>query len=180
MKKPLLQKIEIPEGVEVLVDNNTIIIKGKEGENKRIFDLSGLEVKKEEKTLSLGNKKATKNEKRRKNTTVAHIKNMIKGVQQKFQYKLKICFSHFPFTVEVKGNEALIKNFLGEKVPRRLKLTPGADIKVEKEIITVSAIDKELAGQVAADFERITKVRNRDRRVFQDGIYITNKVGREM
>ena len=180
MRKELLQSIEIPEGVEVLVDKNTILVKGKEGENKRIFNFSGLDIKKEGKILSLGHKKATKNEKRRINTTIAHIKNMINGVQKKFQYKLKICFSHFPFTVEVKGNEALIKNFLGEKIPRKLKIMTGAEINVDKDIITVTAIDRELAGQVAADFERVTKIRKRDRRVFQDGIYITNKAGRDI
>ena len=44
----------------------------------------------------------------------------------------------------------------------------------------VSSVDKELAGQVAANFETATKVPMKDRRVFQDGIFIINKAGREM
>ena len=47
-------------------------------------------------------------------------------------------------------------------------------------MITVRSSDKEIGGQMAADIERITKVIKKDRRVFQDGIFITNKAGEEI
>ncbi len=180
MKKSLFEKIEIPEGVEVSVDRDVVIVKGEQGENKREFDLSNLTLEKQENEIVVGNKKATKREKKMLKTITAHIQNMIKGVQEKFEYRLKVCFSHFPITVDVQGNTAEVKNFLGEKVPRRVRIPEGVDMKVDKDIITVSSINKELAGQAAANFEAATRVPMKDRRIFQDGIFIINKAGREM
>ncbi len=180
MKKELFKTIEIPEGVEVNLEKDIISVKGPEGENKREFDITNLSLEKKDNQIIIGSKKATKKEKKVMMTIVAHIKNMIKGVQEKFEYTLKIVFSHFPITAEMQGKEVIIKNFLGEKIPRKVVIRDGAEVKIEKDIITVSSVDKEIAGQVAANFEMATKVPLKDRRVFQDGIYITNKAGREM
>ena len=180
MKKELFQTIEIPEGVEVKMEGNIVETKGVAGENKKEFDTTNLILEKKDNQIIIGNKKATKREKKMMNTLAAHIKNMIKGVQEKFEYQLKICFSHFPMTVEIQGNEAIVKNFLGEKIPRKVTILPEVEVKADKEMIIVSAIDKELAGQTAANFEKATRIPIKDRRVFQDGIYITHKAGREI
>ncbi|MDO8528326.1 MAG: 50S ribosomal protein L6 [Nanoarchaeota archaeon] len=180
MKKDLSQTIEIPEGVEANIDGSSITVKGSKGENKRTFNVTNLSFEKKGNKIVVGNKKATKKDKRMMNTIAAHVKNMIKGVQEKFEYKLKVCFSHFPITVELKGNEGIIKNFLGEKTPRKMKIKEGAEVKVDKDIITITSTDKEIAGKVAADFERATWIRMRDRRIFQDGIFITSKAGEDI
>ena len=180
MKKELFQTIEIPDDVEVNIEGSTLTVKGKEGENQRTFNIAKLVFEKKDNQISIGSKKATKREKKLMNTIAAHIQNMFKGVQEKFEYKLKVCFSHFPITVKIEGDGATIQNFLGEKIPRKLKIPKGADVKLDGKIITVTSLDKELAGQAAANFEKATKIRMKDRRVFQDGIFITNKAGREM
>ena len=181
MKKKLYQTIEIPEGIEVNLDeDNTLIVKGPEGENKRTFKILSLDFDKKDNNLVVGSEKATKNEKKMMNTIAAHIKNMIRGVQKKFEYKLKICSSHFPMNVEIKGKEAEIKNFLGEKTPRKVKIPEGVEVKIEKDIIIIISSNKELAGQASANFEKATKIRKRDRRIFQDGIFIIEKNGREI
>jgi large subunit ribosomal protein L6 len=180
MKKELSQIIEIPEGVEVKIEEDLVEVKGPAGENKREFDVTNLTLEKKDNQVIISHKKATKREKKMMNTLRSHINNMIKGVQEKFEYKLKVCFSHFPMTVEVQENKAVVKNFIGEKIPRIVSIPKGAEVKIEKGIITVTSVDKEIAGQAAANFEKATKVPMKDRRVFQDGIYITNKAGREM
>ena len=77
-------------------------------------------------------------------------------------------------------NEIVIKNFLGEKVPRVLKIKEGAKVKIDGEIVLVESCDKEIAGQVAADIEKLTVIKNRDNRIFQDGIHIINKSGKQI
>src|SRR4030043_263959 len=180
MHRELTQIIEIPEGIDIEIDGARVIVKNSTGKNEREFDTSKLTLEKKDNKIIIENKKATKKEKRKMNTIAAHIRNMIKGLQEKFEYRLKICFSHFPITVEIKGNEALIKNFLGERTSRKAKIPAGADVKVEKDVIIISSSDKESAGQAAANFEKATKISKRDRRIFQDGIFITSKCGKEM
>ena len=180
MKKEYIQKIMIPEGVEVEVDGDVLKVNGKEGKSSREFKTDRLTMEKKGNEIIIGNKNASKKEKKMINTTKAHVTNMIKGVQKKFEYRLKVCYNHFPFTVEVKGKEAIIKNFLGEKTPRRAHIPGNVEVKIEKDIITIKSHDKELAGQTAANFETATKIRLRDRRVFQDGIFIIEKNGRQI
>ena len=178
MKKEITQEIEIPEGVEVTINGNEIVAKGEAGENKRVFTLHNIDLKMEGNKITLGAKEATKSEKKMINTNAAHIRNMIKGAKEKFEYTLKIGSSHFPMTVEVKGSEVIIKNFLGEKVDRKSKILEGVEVKVDKAIVTVTSQNREAAGQTAANLEKATRIRNRDRRIFQDGIFITNKCGK--
>ena len=76
----------------------------------------------------------------------------------------------------VQGETFVVNNYFGERVPRRSDILPGVDVKVTNKVeITVSGIDKENVGQTAANIERSTTVKNRDRRVFQDGIYRLSK-----
>ena len=113
-------------------------------------------------------------------TLKAHFNNMIKGLTEKFKYKLQIANVHFPMNVSVdkNANELVVKNFLGEKKDRRIKLVEGVDVKVNGEVIELESINIEKAGQCAANIEKGAKVRNKDRRIFQDGIFIVEKPGR--
>jgi len=185
MKRDLTKTTKIPEGVAVEVQGiggKTIIAKGSQGELKRTFKFKKILIEKKENGVVLSCKKASKKEKRMISTISSHIANMIHGVNEKFEYELKVCNSHFPMTVEYKTGDkiAIIKNFLGEKIPRKVKIQNGAEVDVKKDIITVKSSNKEIAGQTAANFEKATFVSLRDRRVFQDGIFITKKPGREI
>lgn len=180
MKKPLYQTIEIPEGLEVKIEDGEVIVKGPKGEVTREFNFENLSVEKKEDKIKIGNEKSTKKEKRMMNTIAARLRNMIKGVQEPFEYKLKVTSSHFPISVKIEGNEAIIKNFLGEKIPRKLNIPEGVEVKIDRDIISIVSCNKESAGQAAANFEVATKIKGRDKRIFQDGIWILDKAGREI
>ena len=112
-------------------------------------------------------------------TWAAHIRNMNKGLSEGFEYRLKAVYSHFPMTLKVDGSTLTITNLFGERVPRQASLpwTPAeVTVKVEnKTEVVVSGIDKEKVGQTSANIERACRIRGRDRRVFQDGVYIVEQ-----
>ncbi len=177
MKQDFEEIIEIPDGIQVTAEKE-VVVKGPKGELKRDFNYPGISIKVEGKEIKIIAKKVTKREKKLVYTYKAHLNNMLKGVQEPWIYKLKICASHFPMNVSVSGKEFIVKNFLGEKVPRKLLIKEGATVKVDGKDVVIESIDKELAGNTASEIELLTVVRGRDLRVFQDGIYITEKAGK--
>ena len=88
---------------------------------------------------------------------------------------MEVFYSHFPMQVNAEGDEVVIENFLGEKAPRRTTIHGDTDVSIDGEELTISGADKEAVGQTAADIEQLTKVSGKDNRVFQDGVYITQK-----
>ena len=177
MKQDIEEKIEIPDGIQV-TGNQELTIKGPKGELKRDFNFPRIQITIAGKEIIISAKKSTKREKKMIYTYAAHLKNMFKGVQEPWVYKLKICASHFPMNVSMSGRDFIVKNFLGEKIPRKFTVKEGVTIKVDGKDVTVESIDKELAGNTASEIELITVIRGRDLRVFQDGIYITEKAGK--
>ncbi|WP_456397853.1 50S ribosomal protein L6 [Palaeococcus sp. (in: euryarchaeotes)] len=172
------EEVEIPEGVNVEVSGNLVKVKGPKGELERVFDYPGVKILEEDGKVVIYKEFPRRKDIAIARTYKAHINNMIKGVMEGFQYKLKAVYSHFPMTIKVQGDMVVIENFLGENAPRKAKILPGVTVKVHGQEITVEGIDKEAVGQTAANIEQATKVRYRDRRVFQDGIYIVDKGGK--
>jgi len=179
-KQGIQEKISFPNGCELKQDKTKITIKGPKGEITRILPDKQIKITKHGEELLISYEKSSKKEKKNLFTTKAHVKNMIKGAQEGFTYKLKICSGHFPMSVALKNGVVEIKNFIGEKVPRTLKLKAGADVKIEGDMITVYAVDKEIAGLTAGAIEKMTRRPGFDKRIFQDGIYITEKDGKKL
>ena len=65
-----------------------------------------------------------------------------------------------------------------ETKERKAKILKDVKVKIEKDTITVESHNKEAAGQVAANIEKAARLKNKDTRVFQDGIYLVKKPGR--
>ncbi len=169
--------IEIPEGVEVEVHDNIVKVKGPKGELKRKLFYPGVEIKKENSKIIIKTSGTRKRQRAMLGTYVAHINNMIKGVTKGFEYKLKVLYSHFPISVKVVGNEIIVENYLGEKVPRKTKIFGNCTVEVKGNEIIVRGINKEEVGQTAVNIEQLTRVKGKDPRVFQDGIYLVERDG---
>lgn len=180
MKEDLKREIELKSGVTAQLHNNMLKIKGPKGEISRVFLHPKITVSLEGNKVVLFAPKSTKREKTMIGSFESHIVNMIKGVQEPFVYRLRICSGHFPMNVSVAGNEVVIKNFLGEAVARKVDIIKGAEVKVNGEEIVVTSADIEVAGQTAAKIESACRITNRDRRIFQDGCYITHKSDKSM
>jgi large subunit ribosomal protein L6 len=178
-EKKLTEVIEVPEGISVLADGNKVMMKkGSDEISKELNPL--INIKAEGGKIILSSDRNRRKEKKLFGATRSHLNNMIIGLTDGFKYTLQVANVHFPMTVsyDKNKNEIIVKNFLGEKKDRRIKLVDGVDVKINKDIIEVESKSIEKAGQAAANIEKGTKVRNRDRRIFQDGIFITEKPGR--
>jgi len=175
MKREYVEEIEIPSGIECEIKDR--IIRFKKDSVQLEKKLSFLRTKayiKDNKIVfecKSGNKKDYAIIK----SYIAHIKNLFRGLNEKYVYTLEAVFVHFPMTLKVEGRKLIINNFLGEKTPRYAEILPNVDVEIKGQKITISSHDKEAAGQTAANFERATKIRNKDRRIFQDGIFIVSK-----
>lgn len=171
------EKIQIPEGISCMFENNVLICKKDSLELSKKISAKGISITVKNNTVSFQSKKATKRERKIVHTCIKHIENIFLGLNSKFEYNLEAANVHFPMSLKVEGDKLSISNFLGEKIPRYAKILLNVDVQIKGQKITVSSHNKEAAGQTAANIENSTKVKNRDRRVFQDGIYITKKPG---
>ncbi len=179
----IIHEVEIPEGVTVTVDHangeNHTIVKGPKGELERRFRYRGVTVNVDGGAVRIHKDLPRREHKAICGTYAAHIRNMMRGVVSGWTYQLKIVYNHFPIKANVQATELVIENFLGERHARRATILPGAKVSVKGADVTVEGIDRQAVGQTAANIELATRVKGRDIRVFQDGIYITNKGGEE-
>lgn len=175
--KELSAEVEIPAGVSASVVKGVVTVKGPKGEVVRdMFDyVVSISVKGN--SVHLHSALGSRKQKRVFFTYESHLVNMVKGVQNGFEYVLKVCSGHFPMNVSVVKGQFIVKNFFGEKIPRVLDLTSDVDVKVEGDVVRVKGVDLNRVSTTAAAIELLCRRAGFDRRVFQDGIYIITKDG---
>jgi large subunit ribosomal protein L6 len=170
------KRIDILEGVNVTINGNNISAKGPKGTLNRDFSsprFNGIvSMRKEENQIVINSINDRRKSSAVVGTVAAHVKNIFLGVSKGYNYKMKIHYVHFPITIEVKGKEVMIKNFLGERGVRKATIIGNTKIEVKKDDILIIGIDKENVSQTAANIEQACKIGGRDRRIFQDGIYM--------
>jgi large subunit ribosomal protein L6 len=178
MKPTLKEELEIPQGISISIDGGIFTVKGPKGEVKKELYNPKINAKVMNNLVMFEAQKATQREKKLIHSYLAHLENMIDGVSHGHSFKLRICSSHFPMNVSVKGNVFEIKNFVGETIPRTITILQGVNVKVDGQFLLIESVDKEAAGRTASLIERLTRRSAFDKRIFQDGIFIIEKNGK--
>ncbi|XP_018027602.1 60S ribosomal protein L9 [Hyalella azteca] len=181
------QSVKIPEGVTVDAKKREVTVKGPRGVLKRAFKHVQMDiyVLKPSEKYPHGEVKVEKWFGTRKEvacvrTLCTHIRNMITGVTKGYQYKMRSVYAHFPINtvIDAAGKSVEIRNFLGEKHIRHVKMLPGVTVQVSKALkdeLILEGNDIERVSQSAATIHQACKVRNKDIRKFLDGIYVSEK-----
>ena len=146
------QIIEIPHGTEVSISNGVFRAKGPKGELVKEFK-DDVAVTIENNTVTFAPKNSTPFSRALWGTYSSHVKNMIKGVNE--AYSKKLVLEGVGFKSESDGK--VLKLALGFSHPVLVPITEGLTVTAEKNIITVTGIDKEMVGQFTADVRAMKK-----------------------
>ncbi|HDH04053.1 MAG TPA: 50S ribosomal protein L6 [Candidatus Campbellbacteria bacterium] len=147
-KKP----IEIPENVEIKIEDGNVTVKGPLGELKRQFKDS-VSIKQKEGFVVLNPERNSKAVFSLWGTYSSHIKNMIEGATKGFEKKLVVVGIGYKAQTEGKN---LVLN-LGFSHPIKMTIPEGLKVVVEKNIISISGINKEEVGDFSAKIRILKK-----------------------
>lgn len=146
------QQLIVPEKTEVTFSGGTMTVKGPKGTLTRNF--------RDEVVISIDNGAisfAPKNEELFSRalwgTYAAHVKNMIQGVTE--GYKKELILEGVGFKSEVKGKT--LELALGFSHPVKVPIPEGLTVTAEKNLITISGIDKEIVGEFTASVRAMKK-----------------------
>jgi large subunit ribosomal protein L6 len=171
-------RLQIPDGVSAEVDHLELTAEGPNGSVTRRLWYPDVSVTVDGDEVVITTDSEDAETLSTVGTFESHVENMLHGVTEGWTYEMEVFYSHFPMQVTVEDGEVVVENFLGERADRRTAIHGTTDVEVDGEQITLSGPDIEAVGQTAADIEQLTRVTDKDLRVFQDGAYITNKPGR--
>lgn len=146
MSRLAKQPIAIPDGVEGSINGNKVTIKGTKGELSREFKTNVISIEVKENAFVLGLAEESVFSKALIGTYASHLKNMIHGVTEGFEKKLIV--EGVGFRSEVKGKELHMQ--LGFSHPVIMEIPSEINLTAEKNLITVSGVDKESTNQFAA------------------------------
>ncbi|KAG7175603.1 60S ribosomal protein L9-like 1 [Homarus americanus] len=158
------QTVTIPKTIAVSVKKRVVTIRGPRGTLRRSFKDMKLDMK----------------EVAAVRTVCSHIANMVTGVTDGFQYKMRAVYAHFPINCVISNNNQTveIRNFLGEKFIRKVDMLPGVTISAsakQKDEFVIEGNCLESVSQTAARIQQSTTVKCKDIRKFLDGIYVSEK-----
>ena len=164
-------ELEIPQGVNVSLKSHMLNVEGPLGKTFKNFKKIPVDIEvTDNKILLKAQGTRTKNY-AIMNTAKSIIRNLCDGVIEGYTIKMKIVFSHFPINIKVEGKQVLINNFQGERAPRITRIWGNTKVIPKGDDIIITGHVLTDVTQTAAEIENKSKVKNKDHRVFLDGIY---------
>ncbi len=168
-------ELAIPADVSVTVDGFDAHVEGPNGSVQRRLWYPDVTVSVDGETVVIESDNEDKKTKSTVSTFESHLQNAFHGVTEGWEYEMEIRYEHFPMQVRAESDAVVIENFLGEVAPRRCAIVGDTQVEVDDPSITVTGPDKEDVGQTAGNIREQTSVPDKDTRVFEDGIYVTER-----
>ena len=175
------QSVKVPDDVTVSVKSRTVTVKGPRGELTKAFKHLHVDIfMQDDKTVTVEKWFGKRKELAAVRTVCSHISNLIKGVTCGYKYKMRAVYAHFPINCAISENGGLVevRNFLGEKFIRRVRMHEGVkceNSKDQKDELILTGNNIEAVSQSAALIQQSTTVKNKDIRKFLDGLYVSEK-----
>ena len=168
--------LEIPDGISVSLEDRIISVKGKLGTIKKDFTKLPAFLTIENNIVKIEPYGTRRKDFAISKTAQSIINSMIKGVQDGYKYRMKIVFAHFPITVKIKDGKVHVENFFGERKARISNIVgDSTKVAIEGDDIVITGPHLEHVSQTAANIELSTRVKNKDQRVFLDGVYVYSR-----
>jgi large subunit ribosomal protein L6 len=168
-------EVIIPEGVKLTLNKHMLSFVGPLGKTHKSFRTIPVNIEIAENKVILNAIGSRKRDYAILHTARSIIRNICEGLVNGYTIKMKIVYSHFPITVKVEGKKILIENFQGERAPRVTKSVGNTKVIPKGEDVILTGEVWTDITQTAANIELKSKVKNKDHRVFLDGIYAFEK-----
>ena len=164
-------EVDIPENVKVSIKSHMLNVEGPLGKTYKNFKKIPVDIEITDSKVSLKAQGTRNSSFAIMNTARSIIRNLIEGVIEGYTVKMKIVFSHFPINVKVEGKQVLIENFQGERAPRVTKIWGETKVVPKGDDVIITGHVLTDVSQTAAEIENSSRVKNKDHRVFLDGVY---------
>ena len=174
-RSSLTREIILPEGVSAQFTEDLLTMTGPLGSTSKDFRLIRARLNIDSNKITVESLGSRKKQRATFGTTVAHVHNLIIGVTEGYTYKLKTAFAHFPLAVKAEPGKIVVENFYGERGNRIAKIIGESNVLVKGDEVIISGVNIEDVSQTAANLEQSTRIKNKDLRVYLDGIYLFEK-----
>ena len=168
-------EIQMPKDVKANLKGNILQVQGPLGKVYKNFKKIPVLIEIDDNKILLKQTGKRKKHQAILNTSKSLIQTLCEGVVDGFTIKMKVVYSHFPITVKAENKRVLIENFQGERAPRISVIRGNTKVTVKGDDVILTGPVLTDVSQTAANIQLKSKVKNKDHRVFLDGIYKYSK-----